>query len=311
MCYRYDRSAVVTREPAGSSLCRCFTLCTPVGMIKTVEYRTHVLQQRVVVRLKRACSGNDRREAGRFGYRNATDVEVMHERAQARQRRIVLKSEACNQDLESHFRVNVGEACTVEVKADSSFRTIFRQFQPDKLSLRIDESTDQPRRADAINPQALSGCPNASSIVLAVAAQNLAFGGMRLLGRELGGQSRLRIQYGAFELSTRFAREEIHGAERRRLASRSGQASTCLALIELRKFLPQRVQRCSDRLVVGRAVKECSERVALSATRVTGELEEVGRPAAALDLMLLSLEHLTRGIRHRQHVHAVAQGAGP
>src|SRR5712691_6547922 len=153
-------------------------------MIKAVEYRTHLLLQRVVVWLERAYAGNDRREAGRFGYRNTADVEVVHQRAQARQRRIALEPEAGNQNLESDFRVDVRESCAVKVEADRTFRTIFRQFQPDELSLGIDESTDQPRRADAINPQALPGCPNSPSIVLAIATQDLAFGGVRFLRGE-------------------------------------------------------------------------------------------------------------------------------
>src|SRR5258706_404827 len=84
------------------------------------------------------------------------------------------RSEACNQYLESYFRVDVREGCAVEVEADRPFRTIFRQFQPDELSLWIDKSMDQPGRADTINPQAPSGCPNAPSIVFAIAAQDLA-----------------------------------------------------------------------------------------------------------------------------------------
>src|ERR1700692_2161846 len=162
-------------------------------MIQTIQYWTHVLQQRVVTRLKRAYAGNDCREAGRFGYRNTADVEVMHQRAQPRQRRIAFKSETCNQYLESYFRVDVREGGAVEVEADRPFRTIFRQFQPDELSLWVDESTDQPGRAEAINHQAPPGRPNPPSIVFAIAAQDLAFGGMRLLRGEKGGQRRLSI----------------------------------------------------------------------------------------------------------------------
>src|SRR5258708_2313246 len=179
-------------------------------MIKTVQYRTHVLQQRMVVWLERACSGNDRREAGRFRHRYTADVQVMDQRAQAGQCRIVLESEACNQDFESHFRVDVRKRCTVEVKADRSFRTIFRRFQPDELGFRIDEPTDQPRRTDAIDPQTLSGCPNARTVVFSIEAPDLAFSRMWLLGRELSGQSRLRIDNLGFDLRIALSWEKIH-----------------------------------------------------------------------------------------------------
>src|SRR5258708_40162995 len=278
-------------------------------MIKTVQYRTHVLQQRMVVWLERACSGNDRREAGRFRHGYTADVQVMDQRAQAGQCRIVLESEGCNQDFESHFRVDVRKRCTVEVKADRSFRTIFRRFQPDELGFRIDEPTAQPRRTDAIDPQTLSGCPNARTVVFSIEAPDLAFSRMWLLGRELSGQSRLRIDNRGFDLRIGLSREKIHGGKSRYLPSRGGQSSTCLALIELREFSPQRLQHRSDRLIVRRAVKECSECVALTATGLASEFEDIGSSAAALNLLLLPLEHLSRGPRHRQDAHPCGHSA--
>ncbi len=203
------------------------------------------------------------------------------------------------------------EGRTVEVKADCALRTVFRQSQPNELGLGIDKSADQPRRADPIDPHAPPGRPNAPSIVFAIAAHELAFDRMRLPGRELGGQSRLRIAHRPLELGTRLAREKIHRAERRRLPSCSGQASACLALIEVREFPPKRMQCRYERLVVRCAVEQRSKRVALIATRLAGEFEDVGRAAAALNLLPLSFEHLSRPIRRRQHVHAVAQRASP
>src|SRR5580692_4367347 len=127
-------------------------LRTREGLIQTIQDRAGMLEQRVVIRLKCTDSRDNSGEAAGFGHRNASDIKEMHEGAYAGQRRIGIEPKACQQYLESHLRVDVRECRAIKIKADRPLRLILDALQPDKFGFSVDETTDEPRGADPIDP---------------------------------------------------------------------------------------------------------------------------------------------------------------
>src|ERR1700675_2792544 len=99
-----------------------------------------MLEQRIVIRLQRAGSGDNGRKAGSFGHRDTADIQVMHQGAQARERRIALEAKARKQYLESHLGVDVRECRAIEIKAERPFRLVLDAFEPDKFGLSVDKA---------------------------------------------------------------------------------------------------------------------------------------------------------------------------
>src|SRR6266581_2727175 len=119
--------------------------------------------------MQRAGTCHDGGESGRLGNWNSTHIQVMHEGSHARESRILLQSETCDEHFEGYLGVNMSELGAIEVEAQCLLRTVLDPLEPDKPGLWIDEPANEPGRGDAIDPQMLAGGPRPSTVILAVA----------------------------------------------------------------------------------------------------------------------------------------------
>src|SRR5882724_1356185 len=92
--------------------------------VQAVEHGRHRFQQGVVVRLQQTGAAHDRCKSRTFRNRNATDIQMMNERSQAREPGVVVQSEAGEQHLKSNLGPDMTELRAVEVKPEGAFRAV-------------------------------------------------------------------------------------------------------------------------------------------------------------------------------------------
>jgi hypothetical protein len=111
--------------------------------------------QLIVIGVDLAQAGQHGLQPGRFGHRNAADVEEVHGPRDALQPRVRIQPEAGRQHLEADARADVREARAVVVEAQCAARRGGRSSrigQPDEARLGIDEAADQPGAGQAVDP---------------------------------------------------------------------------------------------------------------------------------------------------------------
>ena len=153
-----------------------------VGGVQAVEDRTDAAQQGVVVRLGGTRAGYDRGETRRLRNRHATDIEVMHQRAETGETAVIAQPKAGQQYLEGYPCAAMGERSTVEVKADRILRAVPGGFHPHEFRLAIDEAADQPRGRDPIDPQVFARRPQTSAVLRRITTRHGTARGMGLIG---------------------------------------------------------------------------------------------------------------------------------
>src|SRR5882762_4642379 len=119
--------------------------------------------------MDRACARHNRGKAGPFRCWNTAEVEVVNQGPHPGETPVSLECEAGHEYLEGHFRVQMSEFGTIEIKAERLLRAILRTLQPQKFCIGVDETSDEPRRGNPIDPQAFSRRPSSSTIVFALA----------------------------------------------------------------------------------------------------------------------------------------------
>src|SRR2546428_5939869 len=103
--------------------------------------------------------------SGRLGDRRTTRIEVMHERADSRERLVICQAKLCEQLLELDLVLAVGKGRAVETEADRSRGALRGLFQPHQGRLRVDEAPDEPSGGEPIGQEGFAGCPKALEVV--------------------------------------------------------------------------------------------------------------------------------------------------
>src|SRR5690348_9328938 len=106
----------------------------------------------------------------------------MDKGAEAREPRVLLQREARHQDFEGDLRTDVSKLSIVEIEADGPLRAILHPLEPEKSSLRVDESADEPRRGDPIDPQMLACRPRAAPVASGASTMGRVCGRPRFIG---------------------------------------------------------------------------------------------------------------------------------
>src|SRR3954468_2328011 len=106
------------------------------------------------------------------------------------------------------------ELRAVEVEADRPLGAILRSLAPLKLRLPIDETPDQPRRSDPIDPEVFAGSPRASPIRACIACRYATGGGMRLVSRETSIDGTRHVRKRGRQLLPRCTWEKVDGDHR-------------------------------------------------------------------------------------------------
>jgi hypothetical protein len=267
-------------------------------------------EERVVVRRLRAGAGYDRGKPRRLRHRNAARVEVVHERAEPDQCRVVLQTEAGQHHLEGHATARVCELRVVEVEADGALRAIPDSLQPAEAGLRVDEAPDEPRAGYPVDPQPFAGRPHALPITLHVAAPHGGRRFMRLVGGEARVERGLGVGECPFRLLAGGTGKEIDLHRRGKLAAQHREATPGLDFGESCETLPELGESADDGRIALGAVEQGPEPLLLI-ERPAGERQDVRRAAAFGDLERLLLEERTPGLAVGKDVNPVAQRLGP
>src|SRR5437667_9320 len=124
----------------------------------------------------------------------------------------------------------MGELRAVKIEAQRGLRAVRGFFQPAEFRLRVDETANQPRRGNAVDPGTRARRPGTSAILRFLALGNDSLCRMRLIGRKACVEGRLSIGQRALDLMPRSAGEEIDGAEGCNVATQC----RCLATRQMR-----------------------------------------------------------------------------
>src|SRR5207253_4066358 len=94
-------------------------------------------------------------------HRDAAHVEKVHRGADGCERGVLLQPEARGEHLEGHAVLHVSEFGSVEVEPDGVLRTFAWPCDPDEPGVAIDESLDEPRAREAVDPWGFASRPYA------------------------------------------------------------------------------------------------------------------------------------------------------
>src|ERR1700726_3683426 len=124
------------------------------------------------------------------------------------------------------------ELRAVKIKAQRSLRAVLGSFQPAEFRFRVDETANQPRGGNAVDPGTLARRPGASAVLRFLALWNDSFCRMRLIGRKACVKRSLDVGQGALDLMPRSAGEKIDGAECCAVATQCRRLATGFDFVE-------------------------------------------------------------------------------
>src|SRR6185437_9585613 len=182
---------------------------------------------------------HDAGEAGGIGHGYAADVEITDQASKPCQTRIAIETKARCQDLEGHARANVAELGAIEIEPHRALGAVCRFLQPTELRAWNDETADQPRRSDAVDPQMSAGGPHMASIVLHATMRNRRFLYPWFVGRELRVERVFGVGQCSLHLRTCHARKEVDCGHRFQLAPGGGESFARFGFGEFPQFAAQ------------------------------------------------------------------------
>lgn len=216
----------------------------------------------------------------------------MYHFPEALEPRIAGKNKTLQQHLERHGRTDVREGRAIEIEAKRVRRAIAHVVEPSKRRLRIDETADEPRARDAIDPQSPARRPQSSLMSRAIERGNVALGRVWFAGRETLDQRRVGCSDGRAGVGVRLCRKIIRRDEAREIALEGAKSTACFRLPGARQLFGH---ECACRLGYGcelaRAVEERVQLVILVGARDHKEMRlAVGAPHLALVIAQLALD---------------------
>src|SRR5262249_50315783 len=126
----------------------------------------------------------------------------------------------------------------------------------DELRLGINESLNEPRRGNAIDPEMLAGSPGSPPIVFAATPNDGSVRGARLIRREARVDGRLRVRERAFHLPAGLSCKEVPRHDCCNFPTDTSELLARLEFLELGKS-PLEIIQTIDRFgVVGRAIEQ-------------------------------------------------------
>jgi hypothetical protein len=130
---------------SGATTGRCLRLARPsVRGVETVEHRGYRLEQRIIIFLNRPGAGHDAGKSGPFRSRDSANIQMVHQRTEAGEARIVVQSEAGQKHFERDLGINMGEFRAVKIESDRPLGTVERALQPHESRIRINEALNEP-----------------------------------------------------------------------------------------------------------------------------------------------------------------------
>src|SRR5439155_23147483 len=130
-------------------------------------------------------------------------------RADRGERRVLVEAEARKQDLEGDAVLHVREFGAVIVEAHGVLRALARPVNPGEARFAVDESLDQPRARQAVDPRGFASRPYALLETPGIELPQAALGKSRFAARVQLAVSRLQRIERARGLGAGFAGEEI------------------------------------------------------------------------------------------------------
>src|SRR2546425_737812 len=146
-------------------------------------------------------------ETSGVGHRYAADVEKVHRGADRCERGVLFEAEAREENLEGDAVLHVRELRAVEVEADRILRAFARTRDPGESRIAIDESLDQPRAREAVDPRRLPCRPYALLETPGIDLAQAAFGKARLAAGVHRAVSCLQCRHRGGGLGLRLAGE--------------------------------------------------------------------------------------------------------
>src|SRR5438132_2394219 len=283
------------------------TARSSVGRIEVVENAHRLGEQGVVAARLLLDPAQHGLETSGVGHRYAADVEKVHRGADRCERGVLVQPEARGEHLEGHAVLHVRELRAVEVEADGVLRTFAWPRDPDEPGVAIDESLDEPRAREAVDPWGFASRPYALLETPGIDLAQSTLGKARFAASVQLAVSRLQRIERACGLGAGFAGEEIDlrelghcalEAPDRRLAAPRSQGL-------------ERSLRRRDALDQGPVVRAAIEELAdVRELRSRPRLQLGGHGEATLRPDVgLELGETARIGGGRQHVDAIAQHA--
>src|SRR5262245_4644002 len=96
------------------------------------------------------------------------------------ERRVVCKTEACEQSLEGDAVCRMREFRAVEIETDGALGAVPRPFDPHESRISVDKAFDEPSAGDTVHPQVLACRPDTIAVLCRIEPADLLSGRMRL-----------------------------------------------------------------------------------------------------------------------------------
>src|SRR6202040_3569118 len=146
------------------------------------------------------------------------------------------------------------ELRAVKIEAQRGLRAVLGLFQPAEFRFRVDETANQPRGGNPVDPGPLARRPGASAVLSFLALWNDSLCRMRLIGRKACVEGRLGVGQGALDLRPRSAGEKIDGAQCCDVATQCRRLATGFDFVEFcdpaRKAIELPEELCTVRTAI-------------------------------------------------------------